>query len=77
MNLQELIAQVEPVNPALAAALRDLAPKEETDLSKLKVQVNFKLEKFEGEAGPDSKPFEVIEGGDSKALTITRFEEPD
>lgn len=72
MNLQELIDEIEPKDPELAAKLRSLAPPDQTDLTKLKIVERFCLKKFEGEYEPEKEPYEIIEGGDDIPTVIHR-----
>ncbi len=64
-------------NPELAGMLKKLAEekvkKEGGTIEKLKVNVNWKLQKFEGDVTPDSKPFEVIEGGFNQPTVVRKL----
>jgi hypothetical protein len=64
-------------NPQLAEMLKKLAEdkvnKEGGDIKKLKVNVNWKLQKFEGDVTPESKPFEVIEGGFNQPTVVKKI----
>lgn len=71
MNLQELIDSVKDRDPELAERLKKLAPPGENDFTRLKVQVNFKLEKFDGDYEPGKQPVEVITGGDDQKTVVT------
>lgn len=63
MNIDDVIRSVEKERPDLAEKLRALASTASGDSAKLNIDVHFRLEKFEGDVTPDSKPFEIIEGG--------------
>jgi len=71
MNLQELINEVEPNDPAMAARLKAMAPEGHQDLTQFKVEATFKLEKFHGDYEPGKQPYEVIQGGDGLPTTVT------
>lgn len=48
-----------------AALIASAGDKSGIDAPKLKINIHYKLEKFEGDYSPDKKPFDVIEGEDS------------
>lgn len=74
---EQFLKQIEAENPELAENIKQYDPQtmellllaiaqkqvsENADLAGIKVDLKYKLEKFEGEVTEDSKPFEVIEG---------------
>ena len=76
MTKEELLSRLEENDPLRAfidklspgtleqvLQAADAAASNLVDGAKLKINIAFKLEKFEGEYAPGKKPFEVIESG--------------